>query len=270
MKQHIRISLRIILLALCISLIPGQSAYAGKLDDFEREATHDDDNASQGYRPATDDDDDDGFWSAIFRGVFRIIFWSDGDDDSYRDDHSRIQPEPRRGEPQIETFMPPAYNPLLRPSLRLDGAYQNVQSDVRALDLRAEGGFNLLAVQGRMTYYHEEEPDDGLWLNSVHGLLRGALGRHLSLGFGAGAVILDGNNRNSGFSMTLPILVYPQESIGIEFRPTWSWIEGNTINDYDASLVLGSRHAAFRAGYRWVSVEDESLEGVYMGVTFRF
>jgi hypothetical protein len=159
---------------------------------------------------------------------------------------------------------------VLLPSLRLDGSYQNGQSDVGAFDLRIEGGYDFLAAQGRFTSYMEEEPDDELWLNYIHGILRLSVGEHLTINPGAGAAIVAGNNRNSGFSWTLPVLFYPRKSVGVEFRPVWSWINENTIDDYDVSLVLGSKHAAFRVGYRWVYSDDETLDGPYMGVTFRF
>ncbi len=270
MKQntHMHDLVRIFLGLLCVLLIL-QPVYAGTLDDLEEEATDDENRTSQGYQPAHDDDDE-SLLGAILHGIFRILFLDHADDDesAYSDGHSRVRPESReRGPSRI--YSPP-YNPVLRPSIRLDAAYQNVQSDVRAIDFRAEGGFDFLALQGCFTYYNEENPSDELWLNYVHGLLRLSLGEHLSIQPGAGAVILAGNNRNSGFSLTLPILIYPQDSVGFEFRPTWSWIHNNTINDYDAGLVLGSRNAAFRAGYRWVHSDNETLEGVYMGLTVRF
>lgn len=271
MHYHIHVQsliVRIFTVSLCAFLLVGQPAYAGKLDDFEEEATEEENHDQWQYHD-DDDDDDESLFGAFFRGFFRILFLDPDDDD---DDVSRstgpsyVRSESRH--PSLQTF--PRYNPVVLPSLRVDGSYQNVLSDVGAFDLRAEGGYDFLAVQGRFTYYTEEEPDDELWLNYIHGVLRLSVGEHLALGPGAGVTILSGNNRNSGFSWTLPILFYPRKSVGIEFRPVWSWINENPIDDYDVSLVLGSKHAAFRAGYRWVNADSESLDGPYMGVTVRF
>ncbi len=260
----VQTGLRIILSVLCVLLLIGQPAYAGTLDNFEEEAT--DEQQPQGYQPARDNDDDESLLWVILRGIFRIFFLGN-DDDARTDDDARMRPESGRRSPSGYT---PKYNPILRPSLRLDAGYQNAKSDVRALDFRAEGGYNFLAVQGRFTYYNEQEPADELWLNYLHGLLRLSLGEQFALGAGAGAIILDGNDRNLGFSLTTPVLFYLQDSLGFEFRPVWSWIRDNAIHDYDAGLVLGSQHTAFRAGYRWVYTNGERLEGPYLGLTVRF
>lgn len=256
---------RIILSALCALLILGQPAYAGKLNDFETEATDDDPR----YRPAqNDDDDDDGLFGAILHGIFRVLFEDDDDKRTYAEDHARVRPRTTRN--SSATYYPPLYNPMLRPYFRVDSAYQNVESDVHAWDFRAEGGLQWFAGQFRLTCYREEEPDDTLWLNSVHILPRLPLGDQMSIAPGPGVIFLVGNNENAGFSFTLPVLVYPHKAVGFEFRPTWSWIDENTIHDYDVSLALGGKTLAFRTGYRWMYTDDESLNGVYFGLTSRF
>ena len=248
---------------LCLVILIGQPTYAGKLDEFEQEATEEEDDARY---DVPDDDDDDSFFEALLGGLLRILFFGADDEEHHRQqDSNQVRPEYRDGSEQ------PAYdNPVLLPFFRLDGSYQNVESDVRAGDLRAELGYNILALQGRFTYYNEEKPTDELWLNYVHGLLRFPLGDTVQLNPGVGAMILAGDSRNSGFSLTVPILIYPQESFGLEFRPTWSWINENEVDDYDISVVLSSKHAGLRAGYRWVSSDDDSLDGPYLGFLFRF
>ncbi len=265
---YVQIGLPTILSLLCVIFLVGQPVYAGTLDNFEEEAT-DDEHPSQGYQPASDDDDDESLLWVILRGIFRIFFLGDDDDDDYARTDGGSHARPESGSRSPSGYFP-RYNPVLRPSLRLDAGYQNAKSDVRALDFRAEGGYDFLAAQGRFTYYNEQDPADEMWLNYLHGLLRMSLGNQFVVGAGAGAIILDGNDRNSGFSLTAPVLFYPQDSLGFEFRPVWSWIRDSAIHDYDAGLVLGSKHTAFRAGYRWVYTDGESLEGPYLGLTVRF
>jgi hypothetical protein len=263
MKHFMYAGCKYILCVFCLVILIGQPIYAGKLDDFEREATEDDDDR-QYYVP--DDDDDDSFFEALLGGLFRVLFWSDANEGQQQRDPNRIRPEYR----ERSNEQPAYYEPVLLPSFRLDGGYQNVESDIRAGDLRAELGYHILALQGRFTYYDEEEPADGLWLNYVHGLLRVPLGDGVQLAPGIGAIILAGDNRNSGFSLTAPLLFYWHESFGLEFRPTWSWINENEVNDYDIGVVLGSKHAGLRAGYRWVNSDGESLDGPYLGFLVRF
>jgi hypothetical protein len=265
------IVLKYIVCLLCIGMMVVQPAYAGKLDDFEDEATEED------VRRYDDDGDGflDGFFGALLRGFFKLLFWRPGDDD-YRDDYRRQpsrSPDPRT-EPYEYGEQPPGYtyyNPRLWTSLRLDGSYQNVESDIGAFNLHSELGLAFLGVQGRFTYYREEDPDDHLWLSYIHGLARFPIDNTVQISPGVGAVFLYGENQNSGFSMTVPVLFYPRDWIGVEFRPTWSWINENTLSDHDLGVVLGSQYASFKAGYRWVYTErEESLDGPYMGVTFQF
>lgn len=264
------------MLGLAFTLLLSQPIFAGTLDDFEQEATEEKDKRSS---PRYYDDDDrcHGFWSCLFRGIAYVVFWDDDDDDDqiidpgYRENNRQYQNE-RRNSGRTTMFTPWSYNPVIFPTFRVDGSYQNVESDVEALDLRTEIGFGWAGFQGRFTRYEEEYPDDELWMVYLHGLFRMPLSESMQISIGPGAVILDGDDENSGFSLTSSFLVYPQESLGIEFRPTWSWIEdGNDIDDYDLSVVWGGRHVAARAGYRWVDTNNAaSLDGPYIGITLRF
>lgn len=254
-----------IALLLLISLL-SQPVFAGKLDDFEQDMTEEKKEEEKTPPRHYDDDYDDcGFWACIFRAFFRGVFRGSSHDDN-RDDHRHLRQERRRSD--YEFSLP--RNHVLFPSFRFDGGYQNVESDVRAFDARVELGYSFLAGQGRLTYYNEEDPSDELWLGYLHGLLRLPLGDHIELGAGVGAAILDGENRNGGFSMTSPILIYPTNSVGVEFRPTWSWINENSLDDYELGVVFGSPYASVRAGYRWVRGERVSLDGPFLGCSFRF
>lgn len=286
MKTYMRLQSRVYwgaaALGLAFALLFSQPAFAGTLGEFEQEATEDDDEKNRPRRYYDDDDDDcHGFFACLFRGIFHVIFWDDDDDDdehysrnqeqSYRGDDEHAWNE-RRNSGGSTIFTPWSYNPVLTPAFRLDGSYQNVESDVEALDFRTELGFGWAGFQGRFTHYEEDYPDDDLWMVYLHGLFRVPMGDSVQMSIGPGAIILDGDDENSGFSLTSSFLVYPQESVGIEFRPTWSWIEdGEDIDDYDLSVVWGGRHFAARAGYRWVDSDDTvSLDGPYIGATFRF
>jgi hypothetical protein len=97
-----------------------------------------------------------------------------------------------------------------------------------------------------------------------------SFGNHVEFDLGLGSSILDGENRKSGFSLTTPVLIHPKEFIGIEFRPTWSTINGNPLDDYDLGIVLSRSYGSLRLGYRWMRSEHESLDGPYFGVSFKF
>ena len=80
----------------------------------------------------------------------------------------------------------------------------------------------------------------------------------------------NGNDRNTGVSFTTPILFYPADWLGLEFRPTWSEINDNNIDDYDLSVRLGRKYLSARAGYRWMEAGDVSLDGPHIGLSIHF
>ncbi len=275
-KSHVRFGLfsksgyfaLILIIVLCVA----QPAFAGKLNDFEEDATGEKDEKDDGWLYFEDDEEDadDSILGAIlggiFKGIFSGIFSSVGDDDA---DNKSLRPSTKRAPPARESFGFSSQESAF-PVFRFDAAYQNVESDIGAFDTRVELGFNAFAAQGRFTWYREGEPSDDLGMYHIHGLLRLPVGNHLKIGLGAGTSILDGNDQNYGFSMTAPVLIYPNEVIGLEFRPTWSWINENPLHDYDLGLALNYEFAAVRLGYRWMRSEHESLDGPYAGFALKF
>jgi hypothetical protein len=81
---------------------------------------------------------------------------------------------------------------------------------------------------------------------------------------------LDGNEENSGFSLTFPLKIYPNESLGVKFKPTLNWIHGNFIHDNDLSLVLSQRFGTLELGYRFLAVNGVDLSGSYIGFALHY
>ncbi|NLY73918.1 MAG: hypothetical protein GX075_01275 [Firmicutes bacterium] len=77
--------------------------------------------------------------------------------------------------------------------------------------------------------------------------------------------MIRGNDDHSGFSLTFPVELYPKDSFGVRFRPTFSWIKGNSIDEYDLSLVYTIRYASIQLGYRFLEANGEQLNGSYLG-----
>ena len=253
---------------IAIFAVMAQPAFAGKLDDFEQDATEEEDEQDDGwlYFEDEEDDDDGSILGDILGGIFNALFSGIFDAD---DDGDSLQPSDRGGQSPGNPFESNNENPLL-PLFTVDMAYQNVDTDVGAFDTRVEVGLGVLAAQGRFTWYLENEPSDDLGMYQLHGLFRLPLGEHLKIGVGAGALIVDGNNQNSGFSTTVPILIAANDVLGFEFRPTWSWINENRLDDFDLCVSLNYEFAAVRLGYRTVQSEHESLDGLYAGFSLKF
>jgi hypothetical protein len=260
-------------LLLCLSmLLAADAALAGKLSDFERDATESrSDDDRDRHDPAGDETWDDSYLyhhhadssDGIVDGfVAALLIWpgqlswarAATDADALVDWNA----EPREpGEPMI-------------PIVRFDAAYQNVESDVEALDLRLQLGYGPLGFEINQTRYEEDEPPDHLDLYRLYGLWRMSYGERIEVDLGLGGIILDGEERNSGFSATTPILIQPWDWLLVEFRPMWSNIHGSHINEYELGLLLNWKWAAFKAGYRWTHSPNESLDGPFLGLSIRY
>lgn len=156
------------------------------------------------------------------------------------------------------------------PFVGLNFNYQNIESDVEALDVNIESGYGPLGVHYRFTRFQEEDPNTDLDFSWLHGVLRLSYSRYVEVGLGFGAIFLDGTSSESGGSFMLPIRIEPSRYFGFDYRPTWGWINGNTISDHDLALRVGIRYVSIRAGYRWTKVGRSTLEGPIIGLLLSY
>jgi hypothetical protein len=160
----------------------------------------------------------------------------------------------RKGEPTI-------------PFVALNVSYQSVESDVDAYDVRAEGGFGPFGAQYRFTRFKESDPETELDLSWLHGMLRMSYTRYVEVGVGFGGILLDGaGRRESGGSFALPVRIEPLAYVGLDYRPIWGWINGNTVSDHDLTLRVGVPYVSIRGGYRWTKAGASTLEGPIVGL----
>lgn len=153
------------------------------------------------------------------------------------------------------------------PFAAMNVSYEDVRSsDVDAYDGRFEGGYGPLGVQYRFTRFEEKDPDAHLDLSWLHGVVRESYTQYVEVGFAFGAVFLDGNSSESGFSFAMPFRIDPLRFVSLEYRPTWGWINENTITDEDLALSVGIRYVSLRAGYRWTKAQSVTLEGPILGL----
>lgn len=158
-----------------------------------------------------------------------------------------------------------AGEPLI-PFARLDLSYQHNDPRTKAYDYRFEAGYGALALGYNQTRYRERAPNDSLALTRIYGLFRMSFGSHVEVDWGVGSLEVDGNEHRSLLYITTPILVHLSRRIGFEFRPSWA---GN-ISDYDMAILLKSKYAAIKLGYRKLSAGTESLNGPYAGLSVHY
>ena len=111
---------------------------------------------------------------------------------------------------------------------------------------------------------------DELEMLQYYGLYRMSINDQVEVDIGIGGIDLSGNESNNGFSTTLPVRYHPSDHYGFEFRPAWSNIKGNSIWDFDLTVLAGWRYASIRAGYRWGHSPNASLNGPEIGISLRW
>ena len=258
-----------ILILISVCLVTPSAVQAGKLGDFEESATskgetteapesHDEDD--------NDDDDDDDRYD-----------YDDYDDDDYDDDNvtndndGDVYEDSRYavlGSSILSRASAHTKGEPAMPLLRLDATYQNVESDVEAIDFRAEAGYGWLALHFNQIHYEEDDTGDELDLRYLHVMFRLPLGSRLEWHMGVGRVSLHGQDENSGDSITSPFIYRPMDWLAVEFRPTWSDINGNSIKDYDLGVHFGRKYKFLKVGYRWIESGDTNLDAAYIGASF--
>lgn len=148
--------------------------------------------------------------------------------------------------------------------------FQSISPQINAIDGRAEFGYGPMAMQLRGAHFSDKEYSESLNVVHAHGLFRISGSSTLQINFGLGGVLLNGKSTNSGFSATIPVAIFPRGAWGGRFVPTWSWINGNRISDYDGSVEYTRRFYSGRVGYRTSLAGDQSLSGPYLGFSFHY
>lgn len=239
-------------------LMGNVAAFAGPLADFEEVATQKNDAPPATVRTHAKDDDD--YWLVA---VLDIV----GDIVSYG---GRLSLARVGADSGVGALLPRETGSADLPFFRFDLAYQDMESGVDALDGRLEAGYGPAALQYRLTRMRQARTQERLDLSYVHGLYRISGSDVFEIGIGLGQIALEGEARNSGPSLTLPLNVYPLPEIGIRLVPTWSDINSNSIRDYDASVAYVQRYFSVRLGYREIQSYQERLRGPYAGISFHY
>ncbi len=274
MKYHTYGRISVIFIIIISLLIMTPLTAASELDDFETAATTENDeqksdNEEDEEDENEDDDEDCNFFLDICEWIIEVavevfsIVIHDGAkmslarvDESTETDSSKIEIR-QTGEPTLPFF-------------QYEHKYLRVSSDISARDDSLEVGYGPYGFNCRHTDYCEENPSDELSLTQYHFLLRISANDSREYGIGIGRLYMRGNEDNSGFSITFPVKIYPSESFGIRIKPTYSWINGNAIDEYDLSVAYTKRYGSLQLGYRFLEADDEDLNGSYVGFAVHY
>jgi hypothetical protein len=245
---------------LCLILVACSCGplFAGSLDDFEKSAT-------EGAKADTTEKRKDSAvgcvgCNGLFEPALRVL-WYGGAASMQR------MTIPTRGD--TSAIAPRQHGEVQLPIASLDLSYQDVESDVRALDGRVELGYGAVGVALRYTHYDEESPRDEMDIVQWHLLYRMSLSEYFEVDLGLGSLALHGDLGHSGSSLTLPIRIRFGDYVAVVYRPAWSNVGGTSIDDHDVGLHVIWRYVSVSVGYRWFRSGDSSLDGVFVGLSTR-
>lgn len=245
-------------------------AAASDLDEFEEAATTEKtDHESDNKESQAKDDDDcllksvlDVVFITAFLGIIFIII-----DEGTKISLARIEEGVELEGVKVE---PRQTGEATLPFFQYEHKYLRVNSDLDARENGLEIGYGPYGFSCRHTEFREENPSDELSLTQYHLLLRISRTSSREFGLGIGSLVMHGNDDNSGLSLTFPIKLYPSDSLGVRFKPTFSWINGNAIDEYDLSLAYTKRYASLQLGYRALVANGKDLDGPYLGLIVHY
>ncbi len=187
-------------------------------------------------------------------------------------------------DPDLDDLPPRALGAPVLPFFRVDVAYQEVNSDLSALDTRVEVGAGTFYVEARTTRYkyssldytysnpYNNGSDGSFEINQWYAGIRLTLSERLMIGMAGGQMVLEDQFHDRGNSISTPVFYYPTEWFGLEFRPAWAHVRGSLIEDYDLGCVIATRGVSLRFGYRKINTNPliGTLDGPYVGLSFHF
>ncbi|MGL6259544.1 hypothetical protein [Vibrio sp. WXL210] len=156
-------------------------------------------------------------------------------------------------------------DPLI-PYLRLDGTYHQYSSKIHSNDLKLELGYGAIAMNYHHSRFDQTQPSYNLEFERIFATYRMSFGDSVEADLGLGRLNTKGERTRSYDYFTTPLLVHASPWAGFEFRPAWA----ANMAEYDLAVMLKTRYAALKGGYKWLNTDDEKLKGPYAGVTFYF
>lgn len=270
---------KLLLLSALLIPITSVSQTESLLEKFEQDATqprernnsYDTSRHSNHHQEKTRDDSEsysDKLEQELISSVAELLF----DMFSYPGVYSwqRVAPSAADSNSDEQSATPRSPGDGVIPFARVDVSYNHVNSRVYAVSGRGEIGYGPFGFEARKARYSETDPNASMDIVQYHFLYRMSLEDHVEMDIGFGEYELSGTSDNIGPSSTLHLLIYPSEQIGIEFRPSWARINGNSIRDHEVAVSYGKRYWAARAGYHWLASPSTSLSGPFVGFSLRF
>jgi hypothetical protein len=256
-------------ITLLVFLLVSSHAQAGRLGEFERDATQPENKPSPPIpsssapspsetekKPDSSDTFDELLWDLFF------LPFEYGGISSYL----RVSSQPVTEEEFPHKIEKRQLGEPVIPFTRMDIHLQHIASNLFAVDSRAEFGYGPFGLQVRHTDYKEKDPSDHLNITQASLLYRMSFSKYVEVDVGLGQSFIAGEGRHSGFLATFPIQIQTGHPLGFQFRP--AFYQG--IEDYDMGLLFTQKSSSYLVGYRRVVAGESRLSGPYIGAAFHY
>lgn len=158
-------------------------------------------------------------------------------------------------------------DPLV-PMLRASSQWLYSSSDINAQLNRIEAGYSFLG----MSYSQNILNEDGDQLILANALVHYRMSFHndLSWDFAYGRGKMNGNQKHDGNVFAMPIRLRFNPSWHFEYYPTWSSYKGGSLSEHQFSFNYHYKYIGATVGYKTWSSGTTSVDGLFSGLYISF
>ena len=156
------------------------------------------------------------------------------------------------------------------PTFKLEGNYQYLAGDMQSLSGRVEVGYLMFGLDGENKGFYEDDNHDNLNMADFHFLVRGLLAEIFQVNLALGEKFIWGDTRHQGFELGMPFYLIFGKHFIWDVKPYIAFVGGKDVYDVSSGMSLKYKFAGFRAGYRGVWVNHQSLHGPEVGLFVQF
>lgn len=154
----------------------------------------------------------------------------------------------------------------LLPTIKFEGNYQYVVSDINGYDMTGTLGFLMIGADCNIWHLFEKSPTDQLKFISPHVLFRMAPFPFMEIDLALGDKMMIGNNTHQGFEAGFPAYFFFGKYFSWDIKTYVSYIEQKAFWDVSSGLNLRFKYVGLRAGYRMIKIPGDSIHGPQAGM----
>jgi len=246
---------------------------AGKLDDFEEEATSESTSTSERRVKRRNEEDNtageelaNSIVTSLLGGLLEaaaVGLRTTGGDSLYKAKSSFDDSE-------HPTLKPRRHGQRLVPFARFDTLFGEFESDLELQDYLVEAGYGAFSATYRYSRFQEKSPSDLLILDQTFINYRMTLGDRTQLDLGLGNYGLKGNQDLSDRAFRFGFSWIGDSRFGVEYNYVFTAGDQVKINDKELALLYSYDYISLKAAYRIINGRSADLRGPSLGLSFHF